>query len=59
MTTVYNAPEEARANMQARQPHGRLVMPEEVAAMVTYLASDELASVIGACMVVDGGSTAR
>ena len=59
ITAGYGDPEEARRNMQARQPHGRLVTPEEIAAMAAYLASDESASVIGACMVVDGGVTAR
>ena len=59
ITSGYDDPEEARANMRARQPHGRLVSPEEIAAMAAYLASDESASVIGACMVVDGGVTAR
>ena len=52
-------PEEARRKMRARQPHGRFVRPEEVAAMAAYLASEEAASVVGACMVVDGGMTAR
>lgn len=59
ITAGYDDPEEARARMQARQPHGRFVQPEEIAAMAAYLASDEAASVIGACMVVDGGMTAR
>ena len=59
ITAGYDDPEEARRNMQARQPHGRLVAPEEIAAMAAYLASDESASVIGACMIVDGGITAR
>ena len=59
ITAGYDDPEEARRNMQARQPHGRLVAPEEIAAMAAYLASDESASVIGACMIVDGGVTAR
>lgn len=59
ITAGYDDPEEARAKMQARQPHGRFVTPEEIAAMAVYLASDESASVIGACMIVDGGVTAR
>jgi NAD(P)-dependent dehydrogenase (short-subunit alcohol dehydrogenase family) len=59
ITAGYDDPEEARARMQARQPHGRFVAPEEIAAMAAYLASDESASVIGACMVVDGGMSAR
>ena len=51
--------QDAREKMKARQPHGRLVSPEEIAAMAAYLASDEADSVVGACMVVDGGITAR
>ncbi len=59
ITAGHDDPDEARANMQARQPHGRFVTPEEIAAMAAYLASDESASCIGACMVVDGGVTVR
>ena len=59
ITAGYKDPEEARARMEGRQPHGRFVTPEEIAAMAAYLASDESASCIGACMVVDGGVTAR
>jgi len=59
ITRGYDDPAEARKMMQARQPHGRFVQPEEIAAMAAYLASDESASVIGACMIVDGGVTAR
>ncbi len=59
ITAGYADPAQARKAMEARQPHGRLVSPEEIAAMAAYLASDEAASVIGAVMVVDGGATAR
>ena len=59
ITAGYDDPEEARTRMEARQPHGRFVTPEEIAAMAAYLAADESASCIGACMVVDGGVTAR
>ncbi len=59
ITSGYDDPEEARTRMQARQPHGRFVTPEEIAAMAAYLASDEAGSVVGACMIVDGGMTAR
>jgi NAD(P)-dependent dehydrogenase (short-subunit alcohol dehydrogenase family) len=52
-------PAAAQAAMRARQPHGRFVQPQEIAAMAAYLLSDEAASVIGAAMVVDGGMTAR
>ena len=59
ITSGYDDPDQARASMQARQPHKRFVTPEEIAAMAAYLASDESASCIGACMIVDGGVTAR
>ncbi|MBA2691007.1 MAG: glucose 1-dehydrogenase [Rubrobacter sp.] len=59
ITSGYDDPVEAKETMKARQPHGRFVQPEEIAAMAAYLASDESASVVGACMVVDGGVTAR
>lgn len=50
--------EEMRAELRARQPVGRLGQPEEVAALVRYLASDEAAFVNGSCMTIDGGWTA-
>ena len=59
ITAGYADPEAARAAMKARQPHGRLVTPEEIAAMAAYLASLEAASCVGAAMLVDGGVTAR
>lgn len=59
ITSGYDDPASARAAMEARQPHGRLVTPEEIAAMAAYLASEEAASVVGAAMIVDGGMTAR
>ena len=59
ITSGYDDPEEARETMKARQPHGRFVSPEEIAAMAAYLASEEADSVVGAAMVVDGGVTAR
>jgi len=59
ITSGYDDPAAARQAMEERQPHGRLVSPEEIAAMAAYLASDEAASVVGAAMVVDGGMTAR
>ena len=49
----------AKKAMKERQPHGRLVAPDEIAAMAVYLASDESRSTIGSVMVVDGGMTAK
>ena len=42
----------------ARQPMGRIAKPEEVAALVTYLASDEAGFTTGQIHVIDGGWTA-
>lgn len=52
-------PAAEKQRMRERQPHGRFVQPEEIAAMVAFLASDEAASIVGTTMVVDGGMTAR
>ena len=50
--------EAARASFQARQPMGRLGTPDEIAALVAYLASDESAFTTGALHVIDGGWSA-
>jgi 2-keto-3-deoxy-L-fuconate dehydrogenase len=50
--------EETRAELRARQPVGRLGRPEEVAAAVRYLASDQAAFVTGSLLTLDGGWTA-
>ncbi|MEO5773595.1 MAG: SDR family oxidoreductase [Sphingomicrobium sp.] len=47
--------EKARAEFNARQPMGRLGRPEEIAALVLYLASDESAFTTGAIHLIDGG----
>lgn len=49
-------PEAARAAFVARHPVGRLGRPEEVAAAVAYLATDESAFTTGTTLVLDGGS---
>lgn len=48
-------PEAERAALNARQPHGRLVTPAEVADAVTYLASPLSGSTTGTSIAVDGG----
>lgn len=50
--------EEMRTELRARQPVGRLGRPEEIAAMVRYLASDEAAFINGSLLTIDGGWTA-
>ena len=45
----------ARRAREERIPLGRLGLPEEVAAAVSFLASPDAAYVNGAVLVVDGG----
>ena len=51
-------PEAFRESRAETIPQGRFATPEEVAAAVVYLASDESASTTGASIAVDGGYTA-
>lgn len=48
-------PESERIALNARQPHGRLVSPTEVASAVVYLASPLSRSTTGTSIAVDGG----
>jgi NAD(P)-dependent dehydrogenase (short-subunit alcohol dehydrogenase family) len=48
-------PEAERAALNARQPMGRLVSADEVAAGIAYLASPLAASVTGTALAIDGG----
>jgi NAD(P)-dependent dehydrogenase (short-subunit alcohol dehydrogenase family) len=48
-------PEAERRSLEARQPHGRLVSPAEVASAVAYLASPRSGSTTGIDLAVDGG----
>jgi len=48
-----------RQQLHARQPLGRMGLPEEIAAAALYLASDEAAFVTGAAFIIDGGLTAK
>jgi NAD(P)-dependent dehydrogenase (short-subunit alcohol dehydrogenase family) len=47
-----------RADLDKRQPVGRLGKPQEIAHMVLYLCSDEAEFVTGSVMTIDGGWTA-
>lgn len=48
-------PEAERAALEARQPTGRLVTPQDVARAITYLASPLSSSTTGTVLAVDGG----
>lgn len=48
-------PEAERQALEARQPHGRLVAPAEIADAVAYLASPRSGSTTGTSLAVDGG----
>jgi NAD(P)-dependent dehydrogenase (short-subunit alcohol dehydrogenase family) len=48
---------EGRAKVIAEEPVGRMGTPEEIAAAVIWLCSDDAAFMIGHAMVIDGGQT--
>lgn len=51
-------PDAFRERILASIPQRRLARPQEVAAAIVYLSSDEALSVTGACLSIDGGYTA-
>ncbi|MEV8516261.1 SDR family oxidoreductase [Dactylosporangium sp. NPDC051484] len=50
-------PHDERIQLEARQPHGRLVSSDEVARAIAYLAAPTSGSTTGAALAVDGGMT--
>src|SRR5205807_6604403 len=50
--------EKVRAELNQRQPIGRLGRPEEIANLALYLCSPEAAFVTGSIVAIDGGWTA-
>jgi NAD(P)-dependent dehydrogenase (short-subunit alcohol dehydrogenase family) len=48
-------PARAYQQMSSTQALGRMGRPEEIAAAVLYLASDEAAFVTGSAFMIDGG----
>jgi NAD(P)-dependent dehydrogenase (short-subunit alcohol dehydrogenase family) len=52
-------PPDAGPDPVAPNPTGRLARPEEIAAFVAFLLSDECPFLTGAALAVDGGFTAQ
>ena len=59
MTAASHALPEVHNLRIGRTPLGRMGTPEDIAAGILYLASDESAFVTGSELVIDGGMTAR
>jgi NAD(P)-dependent dehydrogenase (short-subunit alcohol dehydrogenase family) len=58
MTEAVAAKPEIRAIMESMTPMGRMGQPEEIAAAVLWLCSDQASFVTGHPMVIDGGAVA-
>lgn len=50
--------EKVRAELNARQPIGRVGKPEEIASLIRYICSDEAEFMTGSLLAIDGGWTA-
>lgn len=59
MTERFHALPEIRSRRLAATPLGRMGTPEDIAAGVLYLASDESSFVTGSELIIDGGMTAQ
>jgi NAD(P)-dependent dehydrogenase (short-subunit alcohol dehydrogenase family) len=56
---LLGAPLDGDVELEAPNPSGRVAAPEEVAAFVAFLLSDEAAFITGAALAIDGGFTAQ
>ncbi|MDQ0394423.1 SDR family NAD(P)-dependent oxidoreductase [Labrys monachus] len=59
MVRIMDDPDAGSAWLEARVPMGRLGRPDEIAAVVCFLASDEASYVTGAELIADGGYMCR
>ena len=54
-----NSPDEVLERNRTGIPQGRIPMPEEIARLIIFLASDDSLHITGAAISIDGGYTAR
>ena len=59
MTQAFDDNPEIHDERVAKMPLGRMGQPEDIAAGILYLVSDESSFVTGAELVIDGGMTAQ
>ncbi|CPM36916.1 3-oxoacyl-ACP reductase [Bordetella pertussis] len=52
-----DVPDQVREGWLARMPLKRTARPEEIAAVIAFLASDDASYMTGQTLVVDGGAT--
>ena len=56
---LLGVPLEGDLEVEGMNPSGRVSRPEEIAAFVAFLLSDEASFITGAALAIDGGATAQ
>jgi NAD(P)-dependent dehydrogenase (short-subunit alcohol dehydrogenase family) len=52
-----SSPDLVASTLSEEVPLGRFITPQEVAAAINYLSSDEACNITGANIVIDGGQS--